>query len=175
MRYDNKKPLIIRRVLFSAFIALAALFQSTASVTVGSFSCRALLVIPLVVAIAMFEREIAAALFGALGGVILDIASAKDGFNTLILIIICAVCSLLISHLMRNNFVTGTVLCAASLAVYTVAYIIAFDFSEGVFPLNALFMFYIPSFAASLVSFFVMYFSVRAVYKYLKEEYPDVC
>ncbi len=170
LQYDNKKPLIIRRTVFALLIALAALLQNTVSAAVGSFSVRVLLVIPLVVAISMFEREIASALFGALGGVLLDIASAKDGFNTLVLVIICAVCSLLISHLMRNNLVTGTVLCAAALAVYTLLYITVFNLFEGVFPLRAFFMFYLPTAASSLVSFFVIYYIVRALYKKLKEE-----
>ncbi len=163
-QYDDTRPRVIRRVLFALLILLAALLQNTASGIESSLSVKPLLVLPAAVAISMFEREVAAALFGALGGAILDVSSANDGFNTLVLIVLCAACSLLISHLMRNNFITGTVLCAASLLLYGLAYIIVFNFAEGVFPLKAFFTVYIPVFAASLVAFPVLYYIVKAVY-----------
>ena len=61
--------------------------------------------------------------WGALAGALWDVSSGVDGFNTLVLMILCAVSSLLISHLMRNNLITALVLGAGSITAYEIIYI----------------------------------------------------
>ena len=170
MQYDDSRKKTARRIIFALVTVFTVLLQNSASAVLGSFSVRPLAVIPLVICIAMFEREIAAALFGAFAGVLLDVSSAKDGFNTLLLIILCAVCSVLISHLMRNNLSTGMVLCAASLLVYQIIYTLVFVGAGGVVGIRAAALFYIPSFAASLPAIPIFYYLVKAVFKRFPSE-----
>lgn len=170
MQYDDSKKKTARRAIFALLTVAAVLLQNSAGAVLGGFSVRPLAAIPLVICIAMFEREVAAALFGAFAGVLLDVSAAKDGFNTLLLIVLCAVCSLLISHLMRNNFITGMVLCSASLIVYQIIYSIAFIGVEGVAGIRAAALFYVPSFAASLPAIPIFYYLVKAISKRFASE-----
>ncbi len=168
MQYDERKPKIIRRALFSVVIILSVVLQNL-PFGLSDFSVRAFLVIPAVVCISVFEREIPSALFGFFAGVLLDITSVKDGFNALVLTVICACCSILISHFMRNNIVTSFVLCAASLFVYEFLYCIVFYVFGGVgFPLKAVFGFFVPSFILSVIVTPLLYYPVKSIDKAFK-------
>ena len=65
MHYDDSRKKTARRIIFALVTVFTVLLQNSASAVLGSFSVRPLAVIPLVICIAMFEREIAAALFRA--------------------------------------------------------------------------------------------------------------
>ncbi len=163
MQYDERKPKILRRTIFSAFILISVVLQSL-PLGLSDFSVRPFLAIPAVICISVFEREIPSALFGFFSGVLLDIASAKDGFNAVVLTVICACCSLLISHFMRNNIVTSLVLCAASAFVYEFLYCgIFYILGGGGFPLKAIFEFFVPSFVITVIFTPVFYYPVKAV------------
>ena len=165
MRYGDKRPRIIRDIIYILLIIIAAVLQNTDGMFFEPFGARAFLIIPLVAVIAMFEREVSAALFGVLAGAILDISSGHDGFNALVLMILCAVCSLLISHFMQNNIVTALALGAAFIALYEAFYVVVFIvLSGGGNPFSKIFGFYLPSFLFTLLFVPIFYYIVRAVY-----------
>lgn len=172
MRYGDKKPKIIRSIIFCVFIILAVFIQNTAWHLPVPDAARVLAVIPLSVCISMFEREIASALFGAFAGVLWDISSGVDGFNALVIMILCAVCSLLVSRIMRNNIVTSLVLCAGAAFCYELLYIPVFILSaNGGAPFGALICFYLPSLASTVIATVPIYYAVRAIsVKYKTDE-----
>lgn len=171
MRYDDKKPKIIRRVMFALIIIITVLLQNNAFKILLSFKVSALPVLPLVICISMFERETVASLFGVLAGVIADISSGVDGFNAFVLVVICACASLLISHFMRNNIVTAIVLSAAGTFIYQLIYIIVFIFAAGGgVSINAFVFYYLPSYAVTLLFIPVFYFLIKTIFEHFKTE-----
>ena len=163
MHYGDNKPKYIRWAIFSALLVLSVLLQNSVGGLLEFFGVRVFLCIPFCVAIAMFEREVPAAIFGAVAGALWDVSSGADGFNTIILMALCAVSSLLISHLMRNNFITALVLGAGSIVAYEFIYIAVRFWGAGN-PIRQMFSFYLPSLIITVVFVPVCYFIVKSIY-----------
>ncbi len=165
MHYGNNKPKYIRFAIYALLIGLVAIVQNSPYILPEIFGARALVLLPLCVSIAMVEREIAAAIFGAFAGVLWDIGSVKDGFNAFVLLLICAVCSLLIIRLMRNNLLTALVLGAGAVVSYCVIYIIVNLFFAGAgASIRQIFTFYLPTCIYTLAFIPVFYFPVSWIF-----------
>lgn len=165
MHYGNNKPKYIRFGIYVLLIGFVALMQNSPYVIPEIFGARAFVLLPLLVSISMFEREIAAAVLGAFAGVLWDVTSAKDGFNAVTLLIICAVCSLLIIRLMRNNILTALVLGAGAVATYCTVYVIInLLFSGAGASIGQIFTFYLPSCIYTMVFVPLFYFPVSWIF-----------
>ncbi len=165
MRYDNNKPKIIRYAIYTVLLVVTALLQNSRGAFPEVFGARAFVVLPLCVAIAMHEREIAAAVFGVAAGVLLDICTANDGFNSVVLMLLCAVCSLLISHFMQNNVVTSLVLSAGTISAYNILYVIAnLVPAGGGSSVRQLLLFYLPSAVYTMIFVPIYYYIVRWIW-----------
>ena len=165
MNYDNNRPKIKRRAVFVLFIVISAILQNTGSRFDGVFSAHAFLLIPLVVAISMFEREITSAILGAFAGLLWDLSAGLDGYNMLLIMLICAVSSILISRLMRNNIVTAVVLGVTAVAVYIFFYILIYIVLDGGgYPLSQIFRFYLPSFILTILFVPLYYYLIKMIF-----------
>ena len=70
-----------------------------------------LLIIPLATAVAVYEGELAAGIFGACCGLMLDMASGTLlGFSSLWLLVCCPVISLLVQFFVKSNWMSHFVL-----------------------------------------------------------------
>ena len=167
MHYGDNKPKYIRWAIFGALLVVSVLLQNSVGGLLEFLGARVFLCIPFLVAIAMFEREVPAAIFGAFAGALWDVSSGVDGFNTIVLMALCAVSSLLISHLMRNNLITALVLGAGSVTAYEIIYIAVRFWGAGS-PIRQIFTFYLPSLIITVVFVPVCYFIVKAIYKSYK-------
>lgn len=163
LNYGDNKPKYIRWVIFGALLVISVLLQNSVGGLLDFFGIRVFLCIPFCVAIAMFEREVPAAIFGAFAGALWDVSGGVDGFNTIILMTVCSVCSLLISHLMQNNIITALVLGAGSVTSYEVLYI-AIRFWGAGNPVRQIFTFYLPSFIITVAFVPLCYFIVKRIY-----------
>lgn len=167
LHYGDNKPKYIRWAIFSVLLVVSVLLQNSVGGLSEIFSARVFLCIPFLIAIAMFEREVPAAIFGALAGALWDVSSGVDGFNTIVLMSLGAVCSLLISHLMRNNLVTALVLGAGSIAVYEIIYVAVRFWGAGS-PVRQIFTFYLPSLIITVLFVPICYFIVKSIYNSYK-------
>lgn len=167
LHYGDNKPKYIRWVIWGALMVISVLLQNSVGGLLEFFGARVFICVPVCVAIAMFEREVPAAIFGAFAGALWDVSSGVDGFNTIILMALSAVCSLLISHLMRNNLITALVLGAGSVTVYEIIYIAVRFWGAGS-PVRQIFTFYLPSLLITVVVVPVCYFIVKAIYNSYK-------
>lgn len=171
MHYGDNKPKYIRYSIYSAIILIAFALQSTSVAFPEIFGARAFLLVCVAISIAMHEREIPAAIFGAACGILADTAAGLEGFNALVLTILCAVCSILISHLMQNNIVTAFVLSAGATVIYEVLYVIVnYCISIGIVPWRQIFTFYLPSFVYTLIFVPVFYYVIKKVFTAYKTE-----
>ncbi len=167
LHYGDNKPKYIRWAIFGALLVFSVLLQNSVGGLLEFFGVRVFLCIPFCVAIAMFEREVPAAIFGAFAGALWDVSSGVDGFNTIVLMVLGAVCSLLISHLMRNNLITALVLGAGSVTAYEIIYIAVRFWGAGS-PIRQIFTFYLPSLIVTVVFVPFCYFIVKSIYKSYK-------
>ncbi len=167
MNYGDNKPKYIRWAIFATLLTGSVLLQNSVGGLLELFGARVLLCIPFCVAVAMFEREVPAAIFGAFAGALWDVSSGVDGFNTIVLMALSAVCSLLISHLMRNNLVTAFVLGTGSVAAYEIIYVAVRFWGAGS-PVRQIFTFYLPSLIITVAVIPVCYFIVKSIYKSYK-------
>ena len=163
MHYGDNRPKYIRWAIYCLLLMFSVLLQNAPNSILGLTGARVLITIPLCVAVAMFEREVPAAIFGAFAGVLWDVSSGADGFNALVLMAICSVCSLLVSHLMRNNIITSLVLGAGGIAAYEIFYIAVRFWGAGN-PIRQIFGFYLPSFILTLVFMPACYALIKFVY-----------
>ncbi len=167
MRYGNNKPKYIRWAIYVLISAVAVLLQNSAGHFLKPGSARIFFAVCIAVCVAVFEREIASSLIGAFTGILLDISCGADGFNAVLFVVLCAVCSLLISHFMRNNYITALVLGTGSLLVYEIVYIII-NYAGAGLSLGAILSFYLPSLLLSVLIIPICYEIVRLVYAAFK-------
>ncbi len=172
MHYGDNKPKYIRYAIYIGVICIAFIFQNTNLAVPELFGARAFLLLPLSVCISMFEREVPAAVFGAIAGVFWDVSVIADGFNAFVIMILSAVCSILVNRLMQNNLVTSFVLSAGVIAVYELLYVVVnlgFGGAGGI--LKQITIFYLPSFVYTMAFVPIFYFVIRKIYSlYYKAE-----
>ena len=163
LHYGDNKPKYIRWAIFASLLIASVVLQNSIGGLSEIFSARVFLCIPFLVAVSMFEREVPAAVFGVLAGALWDVSSGVDGFNTITLMASGAICSLLISHLMRNNLVTALVLGAGAIAAYEIIYVAVRFWGAGS-PIRQIFTFYLPSFIITVLFVPICYFIVKSIY-----------
>ena len=108
----STKILFVRRTVFVLFDTCGSHFaKHKGGLFPEIFGVKANPLIPLVICIGMFEREIAGAVLGMLAGILWDSVSPMgDGYNALLLMLAGAAAGLLIDYLMRNNLMTALLL-----------------------------------------------------------------
>ncbi|MGN0468496.1 MAG: hypothetical protein ACI4GY_07225 [Acutalibacteraceae bacterium] len=163
MKFSNNKLLYIRRALFVLLIIITAVFQNAKGAVPSIAGVHAVLLVPLTVSIAMHEKSISAMLFGAFGGIMLDMfSSAADGFFAVTLTVIAFVCSLLVTFEMRNNILTALLMSFCSSFLCTFFYWLFFflikhyDMAAYVY-----FRYYFTSAIYTTVFVFIYYYIVR--------------
>lgn len=99
---------IIRWFAYAIEILVLFVLQETPGLIPTLGMARPILVIPAVLAVAMFESEIPAMLFGLLGGLLIDFGiGGMLGFHGILLAAACYGVSLIATNLMRTNFLTA--------------------------------------------------------------------
>lgn len=165
VKFANNKKFYIRRTLFFVLILFTAAFQHTGLFLPEIFGARAMLLIPLCVCIAMFERSMGGLVFGVLCGVLWDAASARgDGFFSVCLACVGFLTGLVITHYMRNNILASLIIsgtfCVSINFIYWLIFI-ALKGYEGA--LTLLMSYYLPSAVYSFLFTFVYYYLVRFI------------
>ncbi len=124
-----------------------------------------LLIIPLATAVAMFEGEFAAGIFGVVCGLMLDIASGTlIGFSSMWLLVICPTISLLGQFWLKTSWLTHLVM-----NTITVVFICSMDFlflhwvwereSSGISFVHSL----LPAYLWAIILSLPVYFLVRFI------------
>ena len=135
------------------------------------FGVRALLLIPAVVCIAMFERDMAGMFFGLFAGALWDMNAGGASFNALYLMAVGFICGTLINTIMRNNIVTALLLSMVFIPVYVIGYWFFHFVVGGIDMAGFVFLrYYLPSIFYSAVFLPLMFIGVRAIEKHYSEE-----
>lgn len=167
----ERKKLILRRGSLALILLGLSVLQNTDGFFPQIFGVRALLLIPAVICIAMFERDIAGMFFGLFAGALWDMHASGASFNALFLLTVGFICGTLINTIMRNNIVTAFLLTVIFVPLYEVGYWF-FHYIAGGLDMAwfMLLRYYLPGIAYTVVLLPVMFILVRAVEKIFVEE-----
>lgn len=166
----EKKQVYLRWGILAVIILLVSLLQNTGGLLPRIYGVSAMPLIPLVVCIAMLEREMAGACFGMFAGMLWDAVGTRgDGFHAVVLLIIGCVCGLLLHYLMRVNFVTALLLSACAALVHNLLYWLVFLVIPGYDgAVSALVRFYLPASLYAVLFLPLFFFPLRALGRKLK-------
>lgn len=168
---SNRKKLILRRICLALILLPVSVIQNTDGFFPQIFGVRALLLIPFVVCISMFERDIIGMFLGLFAGALWDIFASGASFNALYLTAIGFICGTLINTIMRNNVVTAFILSTAATLIYNIFYWL-FHYVLGGMD-SAVYMllrFYLPSIFYTVILVPLIFIIVRFVEKKFSEE-----
>lgn len=165
-QYDNRN-LYIRRLCLAGGLLLVAILQNTGGLLPSVFGIRAMPLIPAVICIAMFERELPGMFFGVGAGLLWDCVSASGtNRNAILLAVFAFVSGALITHIMRNNIVTALLLCGSGIVLHSLFFFFKdFVFSGHFDGAYKLLTFYIPSCIYTMLFVPIFYFLVMSLEK----------
>lgn len=165
MRFASSRNIYIRRALTVLLVFITALFQHSGFIP-ELFGAPAILLIPLTVCIAMFERSIPGMCFGVLAGLLWDFAlSGGDGFFSVMLTAVGFASGALVTFVFRNNIRAALILSFGALTGCNVLHWLMFIVRKGYEGgTDLLFSRYLPSVLYSLIFVFVYYYIVKAVF-----------
>lgn len=111
---------VIRWLAYAIEIFVLFVLQETPGLIPAIGGARPVLVIPAVLAVAMFEAEIPAMLFGLFGGLLIDFGlGGLLGFHGLLLAAICYLLSLICANLVRTSFLAAMIVAVLAGAAVT--------------------------------------------------------
>lgn len=167
----ERKKLILRRGSLALILLVLSVLQNTDGFFPQIFGVRALLLIPAVVCIAMFERDLAGMLFGLFAGALWDMNAGGASFNALYLLAVGFICGTLINTIMRNNIITASILGMIFIPVYIVGYWFFYYIVGGLDMAGFMFLrYYLPSIAYTALFLPLMFIIVRSIEKHYSEE-----
>lgn len=167
----ERKKLILRRGSLALILLVLSVLQNTDGFFPQIFGVRALLLIPAVVCIAMFERDMAGMFFGLFAGALWDMNAGGASFNALYLMAVGFICGTLINTIMRNNVVTALILSMVFIPVYVAGYWFFHYIVGGLDMAGFTFLrYYLPCIFYSAAFLPVMFIGVRAIEKHYSEE-----
>ena len=115
----EKKVIRNRRIILTAAVLLFFLVWNTDGMFPKPWGIPAMLMVPLVISIGMFERETAGMFFGLFAGLLMDAFSSQTVcFHSVMLTAAGYFSGVLITRLMRNNLKTCLLLNVVFLFVY---------------------------------------------------------
>lgn len=166
----SRKRDLIRWSILSLFLILLFLLQTTPYLLPVLGKASAMPLIPAVICIGMFERETAGAFFGLAAGLLWDMVSAQPaGYHSIFLMVLGCASGLLITHLMRNNLLTGCLLGAGGILLHDVIYWLLFVVLRGYDGGGMLLVEkYLPSMLYTAAFIPLFYFIVRLLRKQLR-------
>ncbi len=168
---SQKKNIIFRRLSLALILLLLSVLQNTDGFFPQIFGIRALLLIPAVVCMAMYERDIWGMMLGLFAGALWDVYSSGASFNALFLLTAGFICGTLINTIMRNNIVTASILTFIFSSVYSVFYwLFNFVFTKLDSAFFMLWRYYLPSIVYTTALIPIIFITVRAVEKKFTEE-----
>ena len=163
-------PIYIKRFLLGVIIVLAAILQNTPHAFPKMFSANALLLIPVIVCISMFESEIVSLFFGLGAGLLWDFVSIRGYFYHSLIICICAFfVSMLVRMRIRNTLFSSMIFTFTVTFIHNTLYWILFVLipnPQGA--VAAYFSFYVLSCVYTMLVGIVIYFIVRPIEKWFR-------
>ena len=165
MTFAANRSVYIKRILLAVLVVFTAVAQHTDTALPRLFSVPPMLLVPVVVSIAMFERSTVGMIFGTMAGVLWDFATVRgDGYFSVLLCAVGFLSGAAVTYLMRNNIYSALVLGGIATTVCNVGYWLIFIRGKGYEgALSVLFSYYLPSVLYTMAYVFVYYYIVKFI------------
>ena len=160
-----------KAVIYCVIVALAALIQNTAGLTIEIAGARCFLLLPVCMILGTGEDERFAAFLALFGGLLWDLsAPAHLGFNSIFMCVMCFFGAALVTYILRNTFITNFIFSAVMIVLYSflswLFFIIIKDIKGAEL---TLFTFYLPSAVYTIFVTPLIYFCLRPVKRVLNK------
>ncbi len=156
---------VLRWALYAAVLLFLYMWQTNPLIR----GFCPLLLIPLATAVAMYEGEVAAGVFGVVCGLMLDMASGTIlGFSSLWLLVCCPAISLLAGYYVKVNFISHFLL---NLAVSVIMGLLDFLFLHSVWESNSAISFVsmvLPAYLGAIIGAVPIYFLITLISQKLR-------
>ncbi|MBQ7956868.1 MAG: rod shape-determining protein MreD [Clostridia bacterium] len=163
-------PIYVKRIILAVIIVLAAILQNTPGAFPQFFGTNALILIPVVISVAMFESETVSLAFGLEAGILWDIVSVRGHyFHSVILCIVAFFISMLVRRRIRNTLFSSMVFTFATAFIHNTLYWVFFVLIPN--PQGAMgvyFTFYLLSCIYTLIVGIAVYLIIRPVERVFK-------
>ncbi|HIZ55039.1 MAG TPA: rod shape-determining protein MreD [Firmicutes bacterium] len=168
MRQSTRR--FLKWALYALLLFVFYILQST-PLFLSIQGIKPALIIPYLLAVAMFEGELAGCIYGIAGGFLWDIASGRlPGFSSLVLMILCIAAALMVMYLLRANLVNAMVFCGISVLLYFLLDYLFCYVMWGLDPArNVLLGRLLPVAGYTLVMMIPIYYFVRGLSRKLNE------
>ncbi len=177
MHFKENREEYIKRAIYILLTVFTAILQNTDGLFPKIQNVPAMLLIPLVICISVFEKPVTGMLFGLLAGFCWDFYSGVfDGFYIILLTLAGYVCSMLINRYMRNNIVTATVFSLGISLFCSLLYWLLFILIPGTVGAALLVTkIYLPSALYTVALTPLYYYFIKMIWqKYQKEEQTPI-
>lgn len=164
MKHKRLTTQFIRRLFFIFFTVIAFIIQCITLPAAG-FGFPVYILIPVLISIAMYEREFTGLFFGLLAGALWDLASPlTDGFLALFFAVSAYIIGLSSRYILRNALLSEIVLTTAASIIFSAFMLIYTGFESGTAVLRQLIITdYLPAVLLTAVISIPVYFSVRKI------------
>lgn len=137
----------IKTAVYLLIIALIALIQNTAGLTIEIGGARCFLLLPVCIILGMGEDEGLAGVLGLFGGLLWDMTSGVHlGFNAIFMCIVCFISAALVTYILRNTFIANLIFSVFTVFAYVILYWLFFIVIKGVNGAElSIIYFYFPS------------------------------
>ncbi|MBR3439733.1 MAG: hypothetical protein IKH13_09560 [Clostridia bacterium] len=148
----------------AVLVLIMSVLQNTPGWFPSFFGAKAYLLIPSVVSVAIFEKDIGGIFFGLFAGALWDICASGSDYYAIFLVVAGFVCGSLLNNIMRPNILTNLLLSAVWTAVFCVGHWILRYIVGGLDnSVHALITYYLPSFIWTVALSPVIFLIVAAV------------
>ncbi len=157
-------------IVYFALILFAHILQNVLLIFPEIGEVRPVLLISAVIGISMFEGEIIGSIAGIFAGALWDTVTVfADGYNALMLMVICAISGLVLRIFLQKNLLTFIIMNVFVTVIYFMLYALFFVTSRGID--NAMWLFvryYFPMAAYSVILSPIAY----AIVNYTNQKIP---
>lgn len=168
-KYKNS---VTKTIAYLVIIAICALIQNTAGLTVEIGNARCFLLIPVCIILGMGEDELFAGILGLFGGLLWDLTSAVHlGFNAVFLCICCFASAMFVTYIIRNTFITNLAFSVLTVFIYCVLYWLFFIIIKNVPGAElSIVSFYIPCAFYTAIATPIIYACINPIRKFFVKE-----
>lgn len=160
---------VIRYLAYTLELLVLFMLQETPNLLPHIYGVRPVLLLPAVVAIALFEEEIPAMAFGILGGLFCDFGLACAlGFHGVLLAVLCFFISLQSKTVMQVNLITAILTGIWSIALVVAAQWFFLYYFTYSMPQYAFTHHYVPKYFYTMLFVPLLYLLNRGLYQALR-------
>ncbi len=167
MGFQNSSKLYIRRLVIALIVVFSAVFGHSRGLVPQINGVSAMILVPLVVSIAMFERSFIGMLYGAFAGILWDMFSVTaDGYFAIVLACIGFFSGMIVTFYLRNNIISTFILSFVATSVCSIGYWLFFIYGNSYTDSGYILQrYYLPCILYTMVFVAIYYYIIALVFK----------